>query len=93
MATTTRVEWDYDGLARLYLLIDEAGRPITEDVYEMMRRLVPIDTGLLRSTIEWIYVDGTGVIFVGTDYWRYVEYGTSKMAAQPFIRPALYRRR
>lgn len=89
----TRIDWDYDGLARLYLLIDEAGRPITDAVADDMRRLVPVDTGQLRSTIEDTYIDGTGVITVGTDYWQHVEYGTSKMDAQPFIRPAVYRRR
>ncbi len=87
------IRWDYDGLARLYLLIDERGERLVGQIADDMRRLVPVDTGALRSSIEDTYVDPTGVITVGTDYWRYVEYGTRYMDAQPYIRPALYRKR
>lgn len=88
-----RFEWDRDGLDRLYLIGQQTTGGITSEVAGDMRRLVPIDTGLLQSTIEDITVDGRGVISVGTDYWEPVEYGTSHMDAQPFIRPAVYRKR
>ncbi len=88
-----RFDWDKDGLGRLYLLGVMATAEITREIADDMRRTVPIDTGLRPSTIEDVMVDDTGVISVGTEYWEFVEYGTSRMDAQPFIRPALYRKR
>ena len=53
----------------------------------------PVDTGRLRSSIaNEIGQDGEGLVAViGTnvEYAPYVELGTSKMAAQPFLLPAL----
>lgn len=57
------------------------------------RRLAPVDTGRLRASI--IAVDGTDsrgpFVKVGTNvaYAPFVEYGTSKSPAQPYMRPAL----
>lgn len=57
------------------------------------KRLCPVDTGRLRSSITHeVYSDGHGVVGrVGTnvDYAPFVELGTSHMAAQPFLRPSL----
>lgn len=57
------------------------------------KRLCPVDTGRLRSSIgNQLGRDAIGLVaIVGTDveYAPYVELGTSKMAAQPFLRPAL----
>lgn len=54
------------------------------------KRLCPVDTGRLRSSIHVEQISPTS-IFVGTDvyYAGYVEFGTSKMQAQPFMRPAI----
>ncbi len=86
-------DWDYDGLARLYLLGNDVAEECTREIAADMRRTVPVDTGELLASIEDVEIDGRGVITVGTDHWKYVEYGTSRMHAQPFIRPALYRNR
>lgn len=55
--------------------------------------LCPVDTGRLRSSItNEIGEDGDGLVAtIGTnvEYAPYVELGTSKMAAQPFLLPAL----
>lgn len=57
------------------------------------KRLCPVDTGRLRSSItNEIGQDGGGLVaLIGTnvEYAPYVELGTSKMAAQPFLLPAL----
>ena len=57
------------------------------------KRNCPVDTGRLRSSItNEIGQDGEGLVAViGTnvEYAPYVELGTSKMAAQPFLLPAL----
>jgi len=56
---------------------------------EAVRRC-PVDTGRLRQSIGLQKV-GDGHYRVGTNvvYAPYVEFGTRRMAAQPFMRPAL----
>lgn len=55
------------------------------------RARAPVQTGFLRSSIhvESVRVGKEAQIVVGADYGRFVEYGTYKMAAQPFLNPAL----
>ena len=52
------------------------------------KRKCPVDTGRLRNSITHT-VKGMEV-YIGTnvDYAPYVEYGTSKTKAQPFLKPA-----
>lgn len=52
--------------------------------------LCPVDTGNLRSSISH-GLAGSDDAWVGTnvEYAGYVEYGTRKMAAQPYLRPAV----
>lgn len=54
------------------------------------KMLAPVDTGAMRNSIASEMVDDlTGQVSVGQEYARFVEYGTSRMAAQPFLTPAL----
>jgi HK97 gp10 family phage protein len=50
---------------------------------------VPVRTGYLRSTITKIVAAGTFVVAALAPYSGFVEFGTSKMAAQPYMRPAV----
>lgn len=53
------------------------------------REIVPVDTGRLRKSIAIRDIpDGKG-IGPDTDYDIYVEFGTERMAKQPYMRPAL----
>jgi HK97 gp10 family phage protein len=53
----------------------------------------PVDTGRLRDSISH-EVDGDTVrVTASAPYAAYVEDGTQHMAAEPFLRPALYRAR
>jgi HK97 gp10 family phage protein len=65
----------------------EAGARIVETHSKI---LCPVDTGFLRNSIQ---VDSVtpieAIIAPHTDYAEYVEFGTSRMAAQPYMRPAL----
>lgn len=81
------------GLAGIQYASARYARAVARAVRDDMERLCPVDTGLLKSTIEVEAVGDTTYVSVGTDYWMHLEFGTSKMAAQPFIRPALNRRR
>lgn len=53
------------------------------------KKAAPVDTGRLRSSIQYEQ-QGDMACSVGTDvsYAIYQEYGTYKMAAQPFLFPA-----
>ena len=50
--------------------------------------LCPVDTGNLRNSIT--HTSDGKAAYIGTNvtYGKYVELGTVKMAAQPFLRPA-----
>jgi HK97 gp10 family phage protein len=53
------------------------------------RRIVPVRTGRLKRSIRKEQT-GQGAYRVGSkvEYAGYVEYGTSRMQAQPYLRPA-----
>jgi HK97 gp10 family phage protein len=96
-------------MARARVVIDQAGMnallrdvsgPVAADLLRRViqveataKRLCPVDTGRLRSSITHeLGVDSRGLVgTVGTNvtYAPYVEFGTSRMRAQPFLRPAL----
>ena len=49
-----------------------------------------MDTGNLRNSITHAVESGEDAVYVGTnvEYAPYVEMGTRRTAAQPFLRPA-----
>ena len=57
---------------------------------EVAHQLVPVDTGYLRSSI-WAENDGYSMVFfyAEADYAQYVEFGTFRMPAQEYFRPAV----
>lgn len=50
----------------------------------------PVDTGNLRGSITYEVDAGDSAVYIGTnvEYAPYVELGTSRQKAQPFLRPA-----
>jgi len=75
-------------------------KDMAEDIQRIAQQLAPIDTGALVSSIE-IFEGATGVfnvvggtyvisIAVGSrlEYAAFVELGTSRQAAQPYMLPA-----
>ena len=59
------------------------------DMEDLARSIVPVDTGALRDSI-YHRPAGLELEFGATmDYASMVEFGTSRMRAQPYIRPAL----
>lgn len=92
------VEWVIDGEA-LKALFESTSGPTAKLLKQVgikcvsgAKRLCPVDTGRLRSSItEELRHDGDGLVeVVGTDveYAAFVELGTSRMRAQPYLRPA-----
>lgn len=92
-----RVVFDEAALRELF---ESADGPVGKDlarravrVETAAKRLAPVDTGRLRSSISReLGRDGRGLFAqIGTivDYGPYVEFGTSRMRPQPYLRPAL----
>lgn len=55
------------------------------------RARVPVRTGYLKSSIVPVVIEAghSAEVQVGAPYGIYVEYGTYKMAAQPYLSPAV----
>jgi HK97 gp10 family phage protein len=60
-------------------------------IAQRMRATVRRDTGLLARNIDSHVKGLSGRVTIGVDayYWQYLEYGTVRMAAKPFIRPSV----
>ena len=66
--------------------LEKATDHTTSDAENTCRREAPIDTGNLRRSITKNKPEpGTGELKSGAPYWGYVQYGTSKMSANPFV--------
>ena len=55
----------------------------------------PVDTGNLRDSIKYSIDENEPAVLIGTnvEYAPYVEFGTVKMQAQPYLRPAVIENR
>lgn len=61
-----------------------------EAMADTARRLVPVDTGELKESIEFHMTgETTGELTAGTDHAMFPEFGTVDQAAQPYMRPAV----
>lgn len=60
-----------------------------EAVSESAKSICPVDTGALRDSISVSMEGNRAKISANTDYAAYVEFGTSKMAPQPYLVPSL----
>lgn len=70
-------------------MISEAIAAGAETVAEQARSVCPVDTGALRDSITVTQNGAAAEISANTDYAAFVEFGTSKMAAQPYLVPSL----
>lgn len=67
-----------------------APKRVADRVVATAKDMVPVDTGYLQSSIEAVSIQAgkTAEVYANAPYAAYVEYGTYKMAAQPFLGPA-----
>lgn len=97
MTDGVRVVVDTSWLSKLGPMTDDMLGRLCEDIATDARRLAPVLTGDLRNSIDVLGVsNGVGRVGAGdasVDYAAYVELGTRKMAAQPYLKPAAYRAR
>lgn len=69
---------------------DDAIQAFIDAFMEVALDLVPVDTGYLESTIGADQISPIEAeCYAEAEYAQYVEYGTWKMDAQPYFRPAL----
>ena len=73
----------------LYIDYSNGCDAFLDTFFNIVYDLCPVDTGELISSIDGS-TDGESVeVLADADYAQYVEYGTFKMEAQPYFRPAL----
>jgi HK97 gp10 family phage protein len=97
MAGSLRMHWVlvYNRIPQLIAAVEANSRTrVVEHANKIAsdaRARAPVQTGFLRSSIhvESVTAGKEAQIVVGADYGRFVEYGTYKMAARPFLIPAL----
>jgi hypothetical protein len=70
------VVMDPAGIIHIDHLAGETVRSVTREVAQDIRRRVPVDTGELEESVTEVVTETTGRVFVGTDHWAAVEYGT-----------------
>lgn len=70
------LDYDESGIAAIEVECDQLNRRVTEEVGADVRRLCPVDSGDLLSTIDVKHPKPlTGHVTVGTQYWDMLEYG------------------
>lgn len=65
---------------------------VADEVMKRARQLAPYRTGNLRRSINVVDINERDVkvtVAALASYSGWVEYGTSKMQAQPYLRPAI----
>jgi HK97 gp10 family phage protein len=99
VAQVTSVLDGFDATKRAFANAPDAVKVAAADVVakssfavaQRMRSLVSVRTGKLRSRITSASTGLNGRVgFSDRDafYWRFVEFGTVRMPARPFVRPA-----
>lgn len=78
-----------DIAAGIEAAVAEAVAAGAETAADNARGVCPVDTGTLRDSIAVTQSGTSAQISANTDYAAYVEFGTSKMAAQPYLVPSL----
>lgn len=80
-------EKDYDGIIKRAA---DRFLPLAGDaVLTQAVRLVPVDTGNLKGSLTNRVVGMTAEVGTNVEYAEYVEYGTRRSVAKPYLRPAI----
>jgi len=90
MGASIRIKWHGDKYTKgLYKYTDNKMHNLAFKILEKAKILAPEDTGALR---EHIAIRRMGlmkyIVYSSMMYSLYVEYGTSKKAPHPYLRPA-----
>ncbi len=100
MSVSVHIEGGDALAARLGIELRKIEKAVADGVNETAlnvqtaaKRNAPVDTGRLRSSIGMDQVatnaNPVAIVAAHTDYAEHVEYGTTRMSAQPYMTPAL----
>jgi HK97 gp10 family phage protein len=77
-------------IQNLTAVVPQTTRERLERVRDRAKELAPVKTGFLRDSIEVVMTGvSNGSVVAQKEYAPYVELGTSRAPAQPFLLPAL----
>jgi HK97 gp10 family phage protein len=62
---------------------------MAEEIADIAREKAPVDTGFLRDHIKALHFAKHSRVDATAKYSGYLEFGTYRMKAQPFLRPAI----
>ena len=76
--------------AQLRPLVADEVKRATFDIEARAKARTPVRTGTLRRSIASVFENGglTGRVGPSVLYGKFVEFGTRRMGARPFMRPA-----
>lgn len=82
--------------AKLRKISNDASKEVAdrllEAAFEIESRakdLAPVDTGRLRASITTTRIEGGAKVYTDVVYGPFVEFGTSRTPAQPYMQPAI----
>ena len=78
-----------NAIANLPGVAAKISRDCATNAMNYAKRVVPVDTGFLRSSITMSSAGNTATVTAAAGYALFVELGTHKMAAQPYLIPGL----
>jgi HK97 gp10 family phage protein len=90
-----------DGLDEWISRLDDIAATLSQEIADALQAAgdafindaqasAPVDTGFLRDNIQVVSSSDTELVIESqADYSGFVEYGTSRMSAQPFFEPAI----
>lgn len=73
-----------EGTPALHRLVDEVERAVYRNVSQHVR------SGALLNSIRSTKTINGGQVWIGTDHWHYIEYGTRPHVINPRLRQALW---
>lgn len=85
--TTVEVEWTQGW--RTNVDTENIAAAVGKGVRDAAHKIAPEDTGALKRSLRWDTKGNSTEISANTHYALYVEKGTSKMRAQPYLRPGM----
>lgn len=89
----TRIVVSRAGLAQIQAAVGRMTERLVDEIAADARNYAPVDTGELVASIEGEARGTSGRVSASADHAAYVELGTENMRAQPYLRPALYKKR
>lgn len=85
-----RFELDSNAFENLDAIAQEyIADSLLPEIVTRAKRIVPVDTGNLHDNIRALITPEGNFVIADTEYAAYVELGTSKMSAQPYLRPSM----